>query len=76
MLTQGGSSSECQRLKSDISVSLTVWHFTSITNFPQENLLRQAFSLTIISFTILILRELFTLSFLSSTLSLRYSHNF
>ena len=55
-------------LKSDLYLSLTVWHSTSITNFPQEKLLSQAFSLTILSLTVLILRELFTLS-LSSTLS-------
>ena len=57
-----------QRLKSDIYLSLSVWHSTSITHFPQENLLREAFSLTILSLTVLILGESFTLS-LSSTLS-------
>jgi len=56
-----------KRLKSDIYLSLSVWHSTSITNFPRENLLSEAFSLTILSFTVLILRELFTVS-LSSTL--------
>ena len=68
LLTHCHSSGECQRLKSDISLSLTAWHSTSITNFPRENLLSEAFSLTILSLTVLILRELFTLS-LSSTLS-------
>jgi len=57
-----------KRLKSDIYLSLSVWHSTPITNFPRENLLSKAFSLTILSLTVLILRELFTLS-LSSTLS-------
>jgi len=57
-----------KRLKSDIYLSLSVWHSTSITNFPRENLLSAAFSLTILSLTVLILRELFTLC-LSSTLS-------
>ena len=68
VLAQDRSSGECQRLKSDIYLSLSIWHSTSITNFPRENLLSEAFSLTILSLTVLILRELFTLS-LSSTLS-------
>jgi len=68
VLTQGQSSGECPRLKSDIYLSLSIWHSTSKTNFPQENLLSEAFRLMILSLTILILRELFTLS-LSSTLS-------
>jgi len=68
VLAQGRSSGECQRLKSDIYLSLSFWHSTSITNFPRENLLSEAFSLTILTLTVLILRELFTLS-LSSTLS-------
>ena len=68
VLAQGRSSGECQRLKSEIYLSLSVWHFTSITNFPQENLFTEAFSLTISSLTVLILRELFTFS-LSSTFS-------
>jgi len=55
VLVQGWSSGECQRLKSDIYLSLSVWHSTSITNFPRENLLSKAFSLTILSFTVLIL---------------------
>ena len=49
---QGRSSGEYQSLKSDIYVSLSVWHSTSITNFPQENLLSEAFSLTLLSFTV------------------------
>ena len=69
VLVHGRSIGECQMLKSDIYLSLRVWHSTSITNFPRENLLSEAFSLTILSLTFLILRELFTLS-LSSTLSL------
>jgi len=68
VLAQGRSSGECQRLKSDIYLCLSVWHSTSITNFPRDNLLSEAFSLTILSLTIWILRQLFTLS-LSSTLS-------
>jgi len=68
VLVLGRSSGECQRLKSDINLSLSVWHSTSITNFPREKLLTEAFSLTILNLTVLILRELFTLS-LSSTLS-------
>jgi len=68
VLAQGRSSGECQSLKSDIYLSLSVWHSTSITNFPRENLLSEAFSLTILSLTVFILHELFTLS-LSSTLS-------
>ena len=47
VLAQGWSSGECQRLKSDIYLSLSVWHSTSITNFSRKNLLREAFSLTI-----------------------------
>ena len=52
VLAQGRSSGECQRLKSDIYLSLSVWHSTPITNFPRENLLSEAFSLTILSLTI------------------------
>jgi len=44
-----------KRLKSYIYLSLSVWHSTSITNFPRENLLSEAFSLTILSLTVLIL---------------------
>jgi len=68
VLTQGRSSGECQRLKSDMYLSLSVWHSTSITNFPRQKLLSEAFSLSILSLTVFILHELFTLS-LSSTLS-------
>jgi len=68
VLAQGRSSGECQMLKSDIYLSLSVSHSTSITNFPRENLLSEAFSLTILSLTLLIILELFTLSG-SSTLS-------
>jgi len=52
VLSQGRSSGECQRLKSDIYLSLSVWHSPSITNFPRENLLTEACSLTILSFTV------------------------
>jgi len=38
VLAQGRSSGERQRLKSDFYLSLSVWHSTSITNFPRENL--------------------------------------
>jgi len=68
VLAQGRSSGECQRLKSDILLSLSVWHSTWITIFPRENILSEASSLTILSLTVLILCELFTLS-LSFTLS-------
>jgi len=68
VLAQGRSSGKCQSLKSDIYLSLSVWHSTLITNFPQENILSEAFSLMILSLPVLILHELFTLS-LSSTLS-------
>jgi len=68
VLAQGRSTGECQRLKSDIYLSFSILHSTLITNFPRENLLSEAFSLTILSLTVFILRELFTLC-LSSTLS-------
>jgi len=68
VLAQGQSSGECQRLKTDIYLSLSVWHSTSITNFPRDNLLSEAFTLTILSLTLFTLRELFTVT-LSSTLS-------
>jgi len=55
VLAQGQSSGECEKLKSDIYLSLSISHSTLITNFPQENLLSEAFSLTILSFTVLIL---------------------
>ena len=68
MLAQGWSSGECQRLKSDIYLILTVMNSTAITNFPQETLLSETLSLRIFTFTILLLCELFTLS-LSCTLT-------
>jgi len=68
VLAQGRSSGECQWLKYDIYLSLSVCHSTSITKFPRENLLSKGFSLMILSLTAWILREIFTLS-LSSTLS-------
>jgi len=74
VLVKGRSSGEWQRLKSDIYLSLSVWHSTSITNFPRENLLIEAFSLTILSLTVLILLNYFTSS-LSSTLSVWCSRN-
>ena len=55
VLAQDRSLGEYQRLKSDLYLSLSVWHSTSITNFPRENLLSEAFSLKILSFTVLIL---------------------
>jgi len=73
VLAQGRSSGECQRLKSDIYLSLSVWHSTLITNFPWENLLSEAFSLTILSFTVLILLNY--LPHLYLTLSVWYGHN-
>jgi len=54
VLAQGQSSDEYERLKSDIYLSLSVLHSTPINNFPRENLLSEAFSLTILSFTFLI----------------------
>jgi len=36
VLTQGQRSGECQRFKSNIYLSLTVWHSTSITNFSSQ----------------------------------------
>jgi len=50
VLAQGRSSGECQRLKSDIYLSLSVWHSTSITNFPRENLFEWSFQLNDIKF--------------------------
>jgi len=55
VLPQGRCSGECEWLKSDIYLSLSVWHSTSITNFPREKLYNEAFSLTILSITVLIL---------------------
>jgi len=37
VLPQRRSSGECQRLKSDIYLGLSVWHSTSTTNFSREN---------------------------------------
>jgi len=52
VLEPGQSSGECQRLKSDIYLNLSVSHSTSITNFPQENLWSEALHLKILSFTV------------------------
>jgi len=52
VLVQGRTGGECQRLKPDIYLSLRVWHSTLIINDPWENLLSEAFSLTILSFTV------------------------
>ena len=49
MVAQGGSSGECSWLKSDINLSLSIWYSSLITNFPQGNLLSEAFSLMILS---------------------------
>jgi len=38
VLAQGQSSGECQRLKSDIDLSLSVWHSTLPTNFSLREL--------------------------------------
>jgi len=38
VLAQGRSSGECPRLKSDIYVSLSVWHSTSTANFSSREL--------------------------------------
>jgi len=48
-----GSSSACQRVKSDIYLSLSIWHSTSTTNFSSRELkLSEASSLTILSITV------------------------
>jgi len=52
MLAQGQRSGECQRLRFDMYLSLSMGHSTSITNFSRENLFREAFSLIILSFTV------------------------
>jgi len=39
VLAQGWSSGECQRLKSDMYFSLSVWHSTSTTNFSSRELM-------------------------------------
>jgi len=38
VLAQGWSSGQCQRLESDIYLSLSVWHPTSTTNFSSREL--------------------------------------
>jgi len=63
VLAQGRSSGECQGLKPDIYLSFSIWHSTSITHFPRENLLHEAFSLMILSLTILILLNYFIFIF-------------
>jgi len=50
VLAQGRSSGECQRLKSDINLSLSVWHSTSITNFSLRELIEWSFQLNDIKF--------------------------
>jgi len=53
VLAQGRSSGECERLKSDIYVSLSVWHSTSKNQlFLERTKLSEASSLTILSFTV------------------------
>ena len=39
ILAQDRSSGECQRLKSDIYLTLSVWHSTLITNFSSKELI-------------------------------------
>jgi len=50
VLAHGRSSGECQRLKSDIYLSLSVWHSTSITNFSLRELIESSFQLNDIKF--------------------------
>jgi len=50
VLAHGRSSGECQRLKSDIYLSLSVWHSTSITNFSSRELIERSFQLNDIKF--------------------------
>jgi len=50
VLAQGRSIGECQRLKSDIYLSLSVWHSTSITNFSSRELIESSFRLNDIKF--------------------------
>jgi len=45
VLAPGRSNGECQRLKSDIYVSLSVWHSTSIANFSSRELIECSFQL-------------------------------
>jgi len=52
VLKQAQSSDECQELKSDIYLSLSIWHSTSTSNFLRENILSEAFSLTMLIFTV------------------------
>ena len=40
VLAQGRSSGECQSLKSDIDLSLSVWDSTSIINFSSTDLIK------------------------------------
>jgi len=54
-LVQGQSSGQCQRLKSDIYLSLSVWHSTSTTNFSTRQLIESSFKLNYIKFYLLIL---------------------
>jgi len=50
VLAQGRSGGECQRLKSDICLSLSVWHSTSTTNFSSGELVESSFELNSIKF--------------------------
>jgi len=50
VLVHGRSSGECQRLKSDIYLSLSVWHSTSITNFSSRELIESSSQLKDINF--------------------------
>jgi len=45
VLAQARNSGDCQRLKSDIYLSLSVWHSTSITNFSSRQLIQSSFQL-------------------------------
>jgi len=55
VLAQGQSSTECQRLKSDFYLSLSTWHSTLRTNFPEKELIERSFHLNHIKFYYLIL---------------------
>jgi len=68
VLAQGRIGGECHRIKSNVYLSLSVSLSTSTINLPRDHLLSEALSLTILSLTVLIPHELFTLS-LSSNLS-------
>jgi len=74
VLEQDWSSGEFLRLRSDIYLSLNICHCTSLINDPQENLLSEVVSLTILTFTILIILNYLPLS-LSATLSLWCGRN-